>query len=521
MKKIILIPVLLLALTTLGQSWQDTVQRIDALFASYNGMPGAQLAISRNGQTIYSKAWGLADLEHDVPLTTISVAEAGSISKQFTAACILLLEQQGKLSLEDDVRTYLPELPDYGTPIRIRHLIQHTSGLRDWGSVAAVSGWPRSTKTYDNNDALQIVARQKALNNKPGAEYIYSNSNYNLLAIIIERVSGQSLASFSSSHLFAPAGMKLTQWRDDYRRIVKNRAIAYSPSRTGFQTDMPNEFAYGNGGLLTTAEELLQWNNFYLGGHLGQPSLLPKQLYSDPFLNGNPNSYAAGLIIQTTNGSKDITHSGATAGYRADLHHFPELGLSIAWLSNNARPTQVVTDVINIFVPKKKAAASTARAPFLVTPSDLNRYTGWYRNERSGDGAQLTVRDSILYLQDQKLVPMAAARFMAGQNLIDFRPGGFALITVAHDTIVYQAMPAGVSSAAALQDYVGTYASEETASTMQVALVNGALVARLKPTDQAELTPTYTDGFSFNAGTLYFFRDRKKAVAGLKISVSR
>ena len=179
MRKYILFLFLVITNLCNAQTWQDTLQKLDKLFQTYEGIPGAQLAISRNGELIFSRAWGLADLEHDVPLNTNSISEAGSISKQFVAACILLLEQQGKLSLEDDVRKYLPELPDYGTPIKLRQMMQHTSGLRDWGSIAAVTGWPRSTKTYDNNDALAMISKQKALNNIPGEEYIYSNSNYN------------------------------------------------------------------------------------------------------------------------------------------------------------------------------------------------------------------------------------------------------------------------------------------------------------------------------------------------------
>ena len=249
-------------LTGEAQSWQDTVTRIESYFARYKpGGPGAQLAISRNGQIIFSKAWGMADLEHNVPLTTQSITEAGSVSKQFTAGAILLLEQQGKLSLDDDVRKYVPEVPDYGHKISIRQMIQHKSGLKDWGAIASIAGWPRTTKTYNNEDALYIISNQKTLNHRPGDEYIYSNSNYQLLAIIVQRVSGLSLAEYTRKYIFEPAGMKNTQWRDNYKRIVPNRAIAYSRSASGYQTNMPNEYVYGNGGLLTTAEDLLIWTN--------------------------------------------------------------------------------------------------------------------------------------------------------------------------------------------------------------------------------------------------------------------
>ena len=260
-----------------AQTWQDTLSLIDKTFSQYlPENPGCQLTVSRNGQLIFSKAWGMGDLERNVLLSTNSVLEAGSVSKQFTAAAILLLEQQGKLSLDEDVRKYIPELPDYGNRIQLRQMLHHTSGLRDWGSVAELTGWPRTKKFYTNEDALEIITRQKHLNNKPGDEFIYSNSNYNLFAIIIQRVSGLTLAAFTRKYIFEPAAMTHTQWRDDPNRIVPNRAIAYSKSDSGFETNMPNEYVYGNGGLLTTTEDLVKWNNFYQQGRLGTSSLLSK-----------------------------------------------------------------------------------------------------------------------------------------------------------------------------------------------------------------------------------------------------
>ena len=234
------ISMILFAQISFGQTWQDTVAIIENIFSRYKpNNPGSQLSIARNSQVIFSKAWGLANLEHNIPLTTNSIIEAGSVSKQFTAAAILLLEQQGKLSMEDDVRKYIPELPDYGTPIKLHHMMHHTSGLKDWGAIVALAGWPRGTKYYNNDDALEIISRQKNLNNKPGDEFIYSNSNYNLFAIIVQRVSGMSLADYSQKYIFGPAGMTNTQWRDDPDRIVRGRATAYSKTKTGFQTE-PN-----------------------------------------------------------------------------------------------------------------------------------------------------------------------------------------------------------------------------------------------------------------------------------------
>ena len=181
------------------------------------------------------------------------------MSKQFTAAAVLLLARDGKLSLDDQVRKYVPELPDYGAPLTIRHMLNHTSGLRDWGSVAAIAGWPRTTRVHTHAHVLDIVSRQRALNFPSGTRYSYSNTGYNLAAIIVSRVSGQSFAEFTRARIFAPLGMTRTSWRDDYTRIVKDRAIAYSDWSGGFSTEMPFENVHGNGGLLTTVGDLLRW----------------------------------------------------------------------------------------------------------------------------------------------------------------------------------------------------------------------------------------------------------------------
>lgn len=329
--------VFIFSIHSLAQNWQDTTKLIGEIFSRYQpGHPGCQLAISRHGKIIYSRAWGLSDLEHSTPLSTSSIIEAGSVSKQFTAAAILLLQSAGKLSLNDDVRKYLPELPDYGKIITLKDMIHHTSGLKDWGSLMAFSDWPRGTKIYSNEDVLRIIIRQKSLNHNPGEEFLYSNTNYVLLAIIVQRVSGQSLAEFTSLKIFRPLQMNSTQWRNDIRRVVPGRAIAYSKEGDLYFTDMPYENVYGNGGLLTTAEDLLKWNDYYTHANLDGPGFLKEQLDTIPLNNGQPNNYAAGLRLVNIKGFNAIVHDGATAAYRSILEYYPELDLGIAWLANTS-----------------------------------------------------------------------------------------------------------------------------------------------------------------------------------------
>jgi CubicO group peptidase (beta-lactamase class C family) len=437
MKKSMLVAAFLLAMISANsQTWDDTVRAIEKIFERYKpSNPGAQVAISRNGKIIYSKAWGVADLEHNAPLTTTSPTEAGSVSKQFTAAAILLLEQQGKLSLNDDVRKYIPELPEYGNTVTLAHMMRHTSGLKDWGSIAAIAGWPRSTVTYSNDDALLIASRQKTLNNKPGDEYIYSNTNYNLLAVIVARVSGMSFADFTQKNIIQPAGMTHTQWRSNFKKIVPNRAIAYSKAGNDYYTNMPNEYVHGNGGLLTTAEDLIAWTNYYTSGKFGSPSLLKNQTATVPLNAGAVNRYAAGLFIRSYKDKQVFTHDGATAGYRANLVYVEALGLTIAWLSNTSefdRSPNAAVALEEIFLgkPDPVQTGTVSKTEGVQEPAltDHNEYVGEYYSEEAAVTYYLIMRQGKLMLHLKptaylSLTPASKDRFDSPLGLIVFERG--------------------------------------------------------------------------------------------------
>ncbi len=512
-----------------AQTWQDTLTRIEAAFARYMPEgPGAQMAVSRNGKVIFSKAWGMADLEHGVPMTTRSLIEAGSVSKQFTAAAILLLEQQGKLSLDDDVHKYVPELPDYGAPVTLRQMMQHTSGLKDWGGVASISGWGRSTKTYNNDDALAIMIRQKTLNNVPGAEYIYSNSNYNLLAIVVKRVSGKELAEFSGPAIFTPAGMPLTIWRSSYKLLVPGRTMAYARVKGKFENDMPNESVYGQGGLLTTAEELIKWTGFYSGGKFGSPSLYPQQVKTGHFNNGKPNNYAAGLVITPLNGQDAIVHSGSTASYRANLEFFPKLGLVFAFLSNTSAfdsdSTNAASLVRNIFVPEPAVALKpAAAASFKVSENDLRNYTGWYKRSSDGRGAKLSLQNGRLQLGPTPLQPVAKNTFKtaAGSTLL-FSGGQFVQVMPNSDSLLYTAVEfANINNDGAAARYAGEYYSEDADARITIKAEGTAIWFIQKIDQKFPLTPQYRDGFDSPYGPLCFERDAQNRISGFKISLGR
>ncbi|MBK8698595.1 MAG: beta-lactamase family protein [Saprospiraceae bacterium] len=533
-QRIIVVLLCLLSMTlAYGQSWQDTVALIENAMSRYLAEnPGCQLSIQRHSQLIFSKAWGMADLEHQAALTPASVIEAGSVSKQFTAAALLLLEQQGRLSLNDDVRKYVPELPDYGHVIRLQHLVHHTSGLRDWGAVAAVSGWPRTTKTYTNDDALDIMAMQQSLNNKPGDEFIYSNSNYNLMAIIVDRVSGLSLAEFTRQYIFEPAGMTHTQWRDNFKRIVPGRAMAYAYGTEGYETDMPNEYVYGNGGLLTTTEDLLRWMSYCSEGKLGKPSLWEKQIMILPFNNGAANNYAAGLFIQKFKGWSCITHSGATASYRANLELFPELGLSIAVLSNTSRydssAVNVAASIRSLMVKAKDDYNAPAPNKAIASPDreNLATYAGWYKNTRDGSSVKVDLTEAGLTYKTRPLLALTETRFAfpIGPMLVEMQGGKeILLINPALDTQRLLRVEAAVENAPENEFYEGRYYSAETGSYLTIYRKDNSWRLKLKKDMDFPLKPTCKDGFTMDefGGDLNFMVNPGSRKSKLSISVSR
>ncbi len=267
-----------------------------------------------------------------------------------------------------------------------------------------------SPRTYSNADALDIICRQQALNNTPNDTFIYSNSNYNLFAIVVQRVSGMSLADFTKKYIFIPAGMTHTSWRDDHKRIVQDCAIAYALTKdSNYETNMPNEDVYGNGGLLTTAEDLLKWSAFYQNKNLGGPDLLKQQLATEDLNDGKPNNYGAGLFIGHEFGQPVIYHGGATASYRAYLATFPDSHWSIAWLSNTsafdnggANLPQLVIDLFIINSGKKivtgDVTMSDTKTESFLSPGTLKRYIGYYYSTEAQTGFTVELKDSQLYL---------------------------------------------------------------------------------------------------------------------------
>jgi CubicO group peptidase (beta-lactamase class C family) len=405
----LMIPVLLAVPAAAAAQTPDAQARVDRAFEQWAtpASPGCAVGVSHAGNTVLRTAYGMADLEHGIANTSETIFEAGSVSKQFTAAAILLLAQRGMLTLDDDVRRYVPELPDYGHTITIRHLMTHTSGLRDWGSVAAIGGWGRSARTHTHDHVVDILSRQRALNFRPGDEYSYSNSGYNLMAVIVGRVSGESFAEFSRRHIFEPLGMNDTQWRDDYTRIVRGRSSAYARRGNDWVIDRPIENVHGNGGLLTTVADLLAWNEALTEARFGGAELIA-MLHTRQVLNsGEQIEYAGGLNITEYNGVPEIVHTGATSGYRAFLARYPAQRVSVAVLCNaaNASPASVghlvadafLGDAVRPAATAPRPAGQTPRAPApTLAPAELQALAGEYYSPDAESALRVAVEDGVL-----------------------------------------------------------------------------------------------------------------------------
>ena len=496
----------------------DAKARLDKHFERFNGGPGCAVGAAIDGRTVFASGYGTADLEHNIPITAETIFEPGSVSKQFTAAAALLLVQEGKLSLDDPVRKYIPEVPDYGTPITIRHLIHHTSGLRDWGSVAAIAGWPRGTVARNHDDVLEIVSRQRALNYAPGAEYSYTNTGYNLLAILVGRVSGKSFSDFTREAIFAPLGMSSSSWRDDFRRVVPNRAIAYSPSGSSFVLNMPFENVYGNGGMLTTVGDLLRWSANFIDQKVGGPALVESQLRKAVLNDGRTNDYAAGIVVGSWRGVREISHSGATAGYGGWLGRYPDQGLSVAILCNvsSANPTQLGRDVAALYLGS--ALPPPAPTPEPVTVKGLQDLVGMYHNLRLHTAVSATVDNGRLRIGGVSYTPISADTFVNGDSRFVVAGGRLR----GSDGSLYEKVEPAKPTVADLQAYAGDYISDEAQVTVHVALQGDRLMYQNRTGAWGQMTPTYRDGFNVpGGGTVRFLRDASGAVTEASITVER
>ena len=498
---------------------------IDAIFQDVSGDdgPGCAVAVSRDGQEIMARAYGMSNLETDTPNGAETIFEAGSVSKQFASAAVIMLAMDGELSLDDDIREHFPEMPDYGSPITVRMLTNHTSGLRDWGSVASIEGWPRWSRVHEHLHAFDIISRQRALNYPPGEYYSYTNSGYTLIAMLVERVTGKSFEEFSQSRIFRPLGMTNTQWRDDFSEIVKGRSVAYRRGDDGeWRSSMPFENVYGNGGLLTTVSDLLKFTHNLETGEVGGPEFLDLMHQRGVLNSGKEISYASGLVHGFGRGTTSVGHGGATAGYRAQLTRYPEAGFAVSVLCNlaEANAWDRAASVAGVFFGDSDSGGGGNETAPEASPADVQTaeaVAGLYRDPRNGwpvrvsaEGA--SIRVGSLFAPDGEggystSTASLTPEWMDAPELDGRRVAALVRNDPNTDALRLERVEPFEPTTAQLQQYTGTYTSDEAEAAYTVVVEQEQLALADRYDRTMPLEPVYEDGFSVGpTGAILIFR---------------
>lgn len=537
---------LLLATGAWAQPQAVPQEKLDEWFTRHTAAagPGMVLAVIQDGRMVYQKAGGLADLERAVPLSPESVFDIASNGKQFTACAVLLLAEEGRLDLDADLRHYIPEFPDYGTPITLRHLLHHTSGIRDYPILMLLAGKPwRNFYTCD--DYLQLLQRQKRLNFPPGTKFEYSNSGYFLLGEIVARVSGRPLEQFLQERIFAPLGMRHTRLNTDAGQVVRQRAIGYSPrGENEYATEISQMPGAGDGGLLTTVGDLQRWEENFWRNRLGRggPELIRTLCTPGRLADDTAIAYAMGLETGTYRGLPIVRHGGGFNGYRSEILRFPEQRLSIVCLANlGVIPTQAAAlQVADLCLagsfrdPIAPPAAGKGK-PKRVDARGLAEVAGAYRNPqtqaiwvlspakngllvRTLDGAEFTLEPR----GGRVFRTAAAAPVACTVRFLPVRAGGFRMEVEADLFGKAVCEPLQLVSAAdvALADYEGGWESEELGGQWQIRRTGQGLVARIVGLPQElPLEPTARDQFRSMGPYLIFTRDDQGRVIGLTVTM--
>ena len=512
--------------------------KVDAVFKDFTRTtPGCAVGIYQKGKVVYAKGYGMADLNLGVPITPTTVFDIGSTSKQFAAASIVMLANEGKLSLTDDVRKYVPELPSYAKVITIDHLLRHTSGLRDYNGLLYLGGHYFEDFTNDD-DALSIIVAQRSTNFVPGSSWDYSNTGFFLLSVIVQRVTGQTLAAFAKARIFAPLGMIVTHFRDDHTALLPNRATAYEPSEKGFVLDMSNWDQTGDGAVNTNVLELAKWDANFDDAKVGGRALVDRMQEEGTLDNGKPHGYARGLFVDTYRGVRRVHHGGAWAGYRAMLMRFPDQGVAIGLTCNRGDANtqgraERVADAILARAFKDKPTVSSARPAAGQAPSgatvDPAPYVGTYfsEEEQAALGVEAGSGAPVLSYSGRK-IPLSrtaddAFSGMEGMINLTFADARQeARLSIAgRAAIAYRRADRAKPSASELASLVGTYRSPELLASWTIRQSGDTLYIKGRAVGESPMVPVIRDGFSSGTGFVRFTRSADGVVTGFEVSASR
>lgn len=487
--------------------------------------PGCVIGVARDGERAVL-ARGQADLERGSALTADSVLEAGSVAKQFTAYLVLLLAKEGKLSLDDPLARHLPEFA--GLPAgaaTLRQAMQHTAGLRDWGSLVAFEGWPRGTRDISNTQVRALLARQRSLNFAPGTQWSYSNSGYQLAAEVLARVSGSDFATLSRERLFMPLGLLSTHWRADPNQLVLGRALAYEPAAAGWRLAMPGESAHGAGGLLSTVSDLLSWAEELRQPRRLDPQLVAQMLAPALTADGHRLPYGLGLDLGSWRGLAEFGHGGATAGYRAQLRSYPETRISVAMLCNrsDAATGSMARVAVLAALPPGAVAPEVTAPAFALTPAQAAAFVGPYRHPANGQTRRIDLQDGVLRVPGAGVVqPLAVNRVRLAIGIeLQLEADGLRLRTPDGREETWARVHVSAPSAAALAASVGRYRSDEVQQSYSV-VQEGQVLLLLGPAgEKTRLEPRDRDNFETPLASVRFEREANGVVSALVFGEAR
>lgn len=525
------------------KSREERMQQFLAKWSRPDG-PGGSVAVVRDGKILYESGFGKANLEYDIPNSPTTVFHIASVSKQFTAFAIGLLAHQGKLSYNDDIRKYLPEMHDFGKTITIRHLLNHTSGLRDQWEMLAIAGW-RLDDVITQEHIRRMAFREQELNFTPGSKFLYCNTGYSLLAEIVERVSHQPFPVFAQENIFRPLGMTHTRVHNDNSEIIPNRAYSYTASGTGYRLSALNYANEGATSVFTTVGDLAKWLDNLDTKRIGGAALIGEMETSGTLNNGRKTGYGFGLSVGRYRGLETVGHNGSDAGFRTDTLRFPAKRLSVIVLCNFAQATSSVYSkrIADIFLesefpdPPGSASGTPAatRKPagpgVSVSQDRLKAYAGIYRlapgwlmNIRSeADG--LTVQAT-----GEERTPTRAeseTRFFvpAYGSAIEFERNADSTVKgLLYRNIHAPRAAPFLGGTAALEEYAGTYYSPEADTYYTLHVREGKLIAEHPRNDSVTLTPSITDEFEGNRwyfSRISFQRDSQNRIIGFRLSGAR
>ncbi len=505
---------------------RSDVDKIIAEFIKPNS-PGCSVAASKDGRTLFSRGFGLANIEHKVPITPSTRFDVGSVTKQFTAAAILLLAQDGKLSLGDDVRKYVPELPDYGSPVTIDHLLTHTAGLRDHPFLTELKGWwPEGRRQFEQDELVALINKQRHLNFRPGTSWIYSNSGYILAAEIVRRVSGQPLRAFMQKRIFEPLGMKSTELRDDSRQVIADQAAGYFRMRDDFKHALPLS-GHGDGNLVTTTGDLLIWNEALDTGRLGKfvTTELQREAKAE---DGRALRYGRGLFLGRYKGIGEVSHSGGAPGVTAFTGRYPEQRLAVAVVCNGSHPVDdTAHKIADLYLTGTTAEAATpSGAAVTLTPEQLSRFSGLFFDSSRGMHSHLSVKEGKLYWGRDIAEPLSGTRFRLPRSveLVFNTPDVLETVnTTTGDRRTFKRIDNTPPTKAQLQALAGTYKSDELGTTYRVEARDKDIVLHIvgEPELDWPLPPVARDLFDGGRDTIRFLRDRTDKGEAFLISNAR